>query len=513
MTNFANVTTRHPMRFIRIFNIAVALLFVALWIVLLVEREKFQGDGLVHPEGYVEKSNFFSENLPYGIMSRGRYFGFISEPRDSSRDIVTGIWELNPAKNKILQHSLPVQNQFDSVISIIEAPDTSFTITGVLNDSLIRIIHLDTTVAVGLSFVAPAPVKAVQYINGKLEMVFGRQKKLVGTIGTIGDSTINYRKYELPGFFDRICEIVAAWSENKKWRFLLRTDFHRRNEKWVLLDSSRRTNFLIFDERAVYPEYPGIAEKNKKEILALFDYTVSGLAPNHSFGDTIIVFDGKKLKEIPVYSGRENKAFWFLHSQTGLKIRVVSWDNNTNDGFLVRYSYLGYPSSVLPFTADSGRIVMNMPNDKYARQIFFSDGEFPIGFFKTSSDSITLISNKLNLAQLDANGRLLDRKTFLTLVNNTISRKLPKTFHFLDTEFPNIKAMMWLLMLYGLIPLWLLSIIVVWLVDAIRVKPKFAVRERNWSFLLRLLPGSILYFLVYAANIVAFLKSFSVWGI
>lgn len=500
------------MRFIRILNIIVALLFVALWIVLLIGREKFQGDGLMHPSGWDENKTYFSERVPFGIINRGRYFGFISESCDSSRDIVTGIWELNPAKNQILEHKLPSTHRFDSIVSIIEAPDTSFTITGVLNDSLISIIHLDTTVETGLSFVAPASVKAVQYINGKLEMVFGRQKKLVATIGTISDSVISYRKYELPGFFDRICEIVVAWSENNKWRFLLRTDFHRRNEKWVLLDSSQKTNFLVFDERAVYPEYPGIAHENKRKILSSLDYTISGLVPNRIYNDTIMFFDGKKLRETPAYSGRPNKVFWFLHSLSGIKIKITSWDNGSDEsGFLMRYPYLGFPSSVLPFTTDSGRMVFSTPHNRDARQIFLSDGEYPIGYFKTGVDSMTMISSKLNIAQLDANGQLLDRKTFLTLVNNTVLRKLPDTFHFLDTEFPNMKALMWLLMLYGLMPLWLLSIIVVWLVNAVRVKPKFAVRERSWPILLKLFPGSILYFLVYAINVVAFLKSFSVW--
>ena len=58
----------------------------------------------------------------------------------------------------------------------------------------------------------------------------------------------------------------------------------------------------------------------------------------------------------------------------------------------------------------------------------------------------------------------------------------------------------------------IISLVIIWLVEAIRPKPKFAVRERKWPFMMRLMPGSALYLLLWLFNIYPFLQSFSIFS-
>ncbi|HPS83887.1 MAG TPA: hypothetical protein PLA88_06200, partial [Bacteroidales bacterium] len=161
---------------------------------------------------------------------------------------------------------------------------------------------------------------------------------------------------------------------------------------------------------------------------------------------------------------------------------------------------------------ESGKLIIHQPGEADRRQIFMSENEFPIAWFRLSKDSNVVITNKLNFSFLNDDGRLLDRKNFFTLVNTTIIRKEPGTVTFLDGEFPTLRALTWFILLYGLIPIWIISLVIIWLVEAIRPKPKFAVRERKWPFMMRLMPGSALYLLLWLFNIYPFLLSFSIFS-
>lgn len=498
------------MRIIRILNIAVVVAFIALWAILLIKRESFQGDGLMHPLGVNPDSTYYSESLPYGIEYRNAFWGFTSQ-HSGKRDVATGLWKINPITGLASHLPFPMTHRFDSLIAILPMPDSTLTLVGLQDDSLVKIIRLDSAVRPGMVFAAPAEIKAVQVIGEHPEIVFGRQKKLVGSIVAIGDTSVRFRKYELPGFFDRICEIVSAYPEKGKWRFLLRTDFYRRKDKWIILDSSRKTNFLVFDERAVYPDFPGILKMNKRRFLKSFDYTLSGLLPMGHYPDTLITLDKNKFSRKTIYPGLENQMFWVSVQANTSQLTMTGWDDAAlESGFLVRYPWGGFPSNVLPFVSDSANFVFHISDKPDNRQIFLAPQEQPIGFFKIGNDSLILLTNRLNYAFLSPNGKLLDRKNFFTLVNSTVHKKIPGTFHLLDTELPAIKAMVWFTMLYGLLPLWLLSMVIIWLVEAIKSKPKFAVRERPWSFSMRLMPGTVLYFLLYIFNVYSFLSSFSI---
>ncbi|HPB02745.1 MAG TPA: hypothetical protein PLZ67_07305, partial [Bacteroidales bacterium] len=182
------------------------------------------------------------------------------------------------------------------------------------------------------------------------------------------------------------------------------------------------------------------------------------------------------------------------------------------EGSITRRLYKADSGDTLPFVNESGKLIIHQPGEADRRQIFMSENEFPIAWFRLSKDSNVVITNKLNFSFLNDDGRLLDRKNFFTLVNTTILRKEPGTVTFLDGEFPTLRALTWFILLYGLIPIWLVSLVIIWLVEAIRPKPKFAVRERKWPFMMRLMPGSALYLLLWLFNIYPFLLSFSIFS-
>jgi len=498
------------MRLVRILNISVVVLFLALWVILIVKRESYQGDGLLHPSAVRSDSTHFSKQLPYGILYNGYIMGFTSSTDSKGRVLATGLWRTNVQGKQVTYFPFPSSHRFDSLVSVIAAPDSSFYMVGLSHDSLVTMIHFDSIVKPGLIFTAPADIKAVHFMKDKPEMVFGRQKKLVGSIAAVGDTSVAFRKYELPGFFDRICEIVTAYPQKNKWRFLLLTDHHKKNDKWVQLDSKNKTNFLIFDERAVYPDYPGMLDKSKARVHRLIDKTFSGLIPDIG-EDSVLLFRKNAFKQIAVSKPKANHTVWFEIAGDSTITHITEWDNlSDGEGELLQHSYLASSDIALPFIEESGQYVFTIPEKKERKQIFLQDNEYPIGLFRLQTDSVLFITNLASVAYLNDDGRLLDRKNIFSLVNNTILRLRPGNLHLLDTDFPTFRAMVWFLVLYGLFPLWLLSLVVIWLIEAIRPRPKFVVRDRKWPFLLRLMPGSALYLLLYLINIYPFLRAFSI---
>ncbi len=498
------------MRLIRIFNFSVLALFLALWLVLLLQRESYQGDGLIHPEGVCVDSVFFSRHQPAGFVYRKAYYGLTRHQKGIGEEY-TGLWKLDYRQQKVSYFPFPASHRFDSLLAISASQDTSVLLLGMRSDSMLCLIRFDSLIHPGLVFSAPAKVCAFHVMKGRPEIVFGRQGKMVGSVASIGDTSLSVRKYELPGFFDRICEIVVAYPEKEKWRFLLRTDYYRRKDKWILMDTSRLTNFLIFDERAVYPDYPGRVKRNKKAFLSSFDYSGGGLLPSFRIADSLFRLNGNRISKHPYFKGRGESISWVRISGTSSALQQASWDGpESKSGFLVQNMWAGAPAANMPYLVDSGKYVFHLPGKAERRQIFLGQGEQPVGLFEIGKDTLLLLTNRLNYAFLGKNGKLLDRKTFLSLVNSTLFKKLPATVFFLDTELPSVRAMVWLALLYGLLPFWLLSLVIIWLVEAIRNKPKFAVRERPWSFAMRLMPGSLIYFLLYVFNVYAFLSSFSI---
>ena len=500
------------MRIVRILNISAAVLFLALWIVLLIRKESYQGDGMLHPAGANADSTYFSDDFPYGISFQGDFMGFTSR-KNGNTTLATGLWKVDLKTQAVSHFAFPTSHYFDSLVAILPAPDSTLTIVGLSSDSIIKILHFDTLVSPGLVFSAPADIKAVHYINDHPEIVFGRQKKLVGSIAAIGDTAVEFRKYELPGFFDRICEIVGAWPENNKWRFLLSSDFHRKNDKWVLIGSMNKTNFLVFDERAVFPDFPGVLNKSQNKVLHQYDYSISGLVPRRPYPDTLLMISKNKFSEKKLCNPKPSNCTWFSIIGNQKTMLILESDEITKEeGSITRRLYKADSGDTLPFVNESGKLIIHQPGEADRRQIFMSENEFPIAWFRLSKDSNVVITNKLNFSFLNDDGRLLDRKNFFTLVNTTILRKEPGTVTFLDGEFPTLRALTWFILLYGLIPIWLVSLVIIWLVEAIRPKPKFAVRERKWPFMMRLMPGSALYLLLWLFNIYPFLQSFSIFS-
>ncbi len=498
------------MRLVRILNISVVVLFLALWVILIVKRESYQGDGLLHPSAVRSDSTHFSHEQPYGILYDGSIMGFTSSAGSNGRVYASGLWQTDTRGQKVAYFPFPASHRFDSLITVQATPDSTLFIVGLSRDSIVKLIYFDSIVKPGMTFRAPSDIKAVHFMKDKPEIVFGRQKKLVGSIAAVGDTSVTFRKYELPGFFDRICEIVTAYPQKNKWRFLLMTSFHRKNEKWIELETKNKTNFLVFDERAVYPDYPGMLNITKKRTLRLIDKSMSGLIPDiHE--DSVLLFNKDKFTQKAVSATKNNFTIWFNLIGDSVSTQISDWDNLSSDGGKLSHSaYLQQDGISLPFVEEAGRFIFVMPEKESRQQIFLTEKEMPVGLLQLRKDSVLFISNRLNVAFLNDDGRLLDRKNIFALVNNTVLRLQPGTVHVLDTDFPTFRAVLWFIVLYGLILLWLLSLVVIWLIEAIRPRPKFAVRDRKWPFLLRLMPGSALYLLLYLINIYSFLQAFSI---
>lgn len=496
------------MRLIRIFNITALVVFSALWVLLVLKREVFQGDGLVHPVGLRNDCNYFSSKMPYGFVHKGHFHGFTSIDING-KSVATGMWMLQEDSARIQHFVFPDAFRFNHLQAVLTMPDSSLRIIGLNNDSMVVVIHYDSLPVPAYTFKAPSTMKAAHVVDGKAEIVFGRQNKLVGSIATLKDTGVVFRRYELPGFFDRICEIVVAYPEEGKWRFLLRTDYYRRNEKWIILDTTRKTNFLIFDERAVYPDFPGLLTVNKNAFLAAFDDRISGLLPERICNDSVFSLRKNRLIKERNYCGRMERAYWYFSHDMQHGLYVTSWDTLPSDAsFLVSYAHGGPPSWVLPFEDEEGELIFQQNNKKEKRQIFLGENEDPMAYFPIVPDTNVFISSKLSFALLNADGVLIDQKNFFTLVNSTVYKHYPQRMIVLDAALPEMGAMISFFILYGLPFIWIISLVVVWLVEAIKNKPKFAVREKPWSFSMRLLPGTIIYLISFALSIIGLLHGF-----
>lgn len=478
----------------------------------MVKRESYQGDGLLHAKEMNPDSTYFSYKFPYGIRMHNNLLGFNTR-KIKNTVYATGLWSLDIKTQSVSHFSFPETHRFESLVSIMPAPDSSLTIVGLSSDSVVKVLHFDTTITVYPIFNAPANICAVHYINNIPEIVFGRHKKLVGSIASINDSTINIRKYELPSFFDRICNILGAWPENNKWRFLLSTEYHRKNDKWILIGTKNKTNFVVFDERAVYPDLPGTLNKSLNEITNQFDYSISGLIPKQPYTDTLLIFNKAKFYEKIICKPKDFNCIWFnmLGQQKVLTV-FESNELNNDEGIFINRLFNAQTGDTIQFVKESDKTIIHQSEKPDSRQIFMSENEFPIAYFKLSKDSNIIITNKLNFSFVNDKCRLLDRQNFFRLVNTTVLRKEPGAMILLDGNFPTMRAITWFILLYGLIPIWILSIVTIWLIEAVRPKPKFAVRERNWTFMMRIMPGSAIYLLFFLFNIYPFLKTFSIFN-
>jgi len=467
------------------------------------------GSGLNTPNNYDSTATHFTTRNPYTFRFNEKLYGFRSERQNNGDTLITGIWNLDPDSNNVVYFNIPAPG-FDKVEALNMSPDSQLIIVGSRHDSLISVLTFDSVVQSKINFTAPAPFLGMGFHKGKAELVFGRNGRVLGHIFTITDTAI-MRTYDLPNFYNRICEITQVFVEDNTWKFLTQTNYYRHNDVWIILDTSRKSNYLIWDERGVYPEYPGMIKIHRNTALNIMDYSPSKIVPLLPQPDSVLIFENRKLKLIkPV----NHKSVYYAHAE--INKDSTTWSISSYDttgiesGFMTSNPYLGNPETNIPWVRDEGAFHFLLP-DSRSKQIFFSIDEYPAALISIPDKRYLLIGSELDYTILDHSGISLKRRNFISTLHSSIFRFYPEKRKILEVEVPEFGAIRYFIMLYGLFPLWLLSLIINWLIKILKKKPKFSVRENQLPFYLRLFPGSIIFIVFFALSIVKLLHDFSIF--
>ncbi|PLW94986.1 MAG: hypothetical protein C0592_01110 [Marinilabiliales bacterium] len=495
------------MRIVRITNIVALLAIVFLWILLYFTQESYMGTGLDYPNHKDSTVVHFSNKNPYSFTYRGKIFGFKNEIKSGIDTVITGIWQLDPDSNQVHYFSFPDRG-FEKLEALNMNPDSQLVIVG-STDSIFSVITFDSTFQSQMQIDAPAPFLGMGFPKGRTELVFGRDGKILGHIFTVSD-TVTMRTYDLPNFYNRICEIYQVFVEDDTWKFLTQTNFYRLNDVWIILDTSRKSNYLIWDERGVYPEYPGIINLHRNTARSIMDYSLSKIVPVFPQPDSILIFENRKQKLIKPVAHKERYLAQANVLSDSTLWNIVSFDTTgVSSGFLSTCAYMKPPECNIPWVFEDSAYHFLLPESN-SKQIFFSDSEYPAGLIRISENKFLLISSELSYAILDENGISLKRRNFLSTLHSSITRMYPEKRKILEVELPEFGAVQYFILLYGLLPLWLISLIVFWLITVLKKKPKFSVRDNHFPFSIRLVPGSIIFVIFFAISIIKMLHDFSI---
>ncbi len=240
--------------------------------------------------------------------------------------------------------------------------------------------------------------------------------------------------------------------------------------------------------------------------LVVFCYD---FVPNFRQTDSVLVFRNRKLKLIQSNSPKKR---YFVHaimlSDSNIW-RISSYNTDLQSGLMFNADYLGDLNGEISWQREDETYQILMP-DEDKKQIFLAPDEFPTELIVLPNKKHLLLTSELNYALLDENGVSLKRKGFFSTLYVAITDIYPKRYKILEVETPEFTVIRYLAVLYGLIPLWLLSMIIYWLINILRKKPKFSVRDYHVPLSVKMFPGSILYLIFFAINIVDLLKDFSI---
>lgn len=465
------------------------------------------GSGLDYPNQLNKSVIHFSDKNPYFFTYRGKIFGFKNEIELGKDTIITGIWQLDLDSNQVHYFSFPDRG-FERLEALNMNPDSQLVIVG-STDTIFTVITFDSAFQSQMQIDAPAPFLGIGFPKERTELVFGRKGVVLAHIYTVSD-TVTMRTYDLPNFYNRICEIYQVFVENDTWKFLTQTNFYRRNDVWIILDTSKKSNYLIWDERGVYPEYPGVINVHRNTAKAIMDYSLSKKTPVFPQTDSILVLKNRKLKIIkPV--GHKERFFAYAEVLPDCTLwNIVSYDTSgTESGFLSTGAYMKPPDYNIPWVFEDSAYHFLLPESN-SKQIFFSKSEYPTGLIKKSEKQFLLISSELSYAILDENGVSLKRKNFISTLHSSITEMYPNKHKILEVEIPEFGALQYFILLYGLLPFWLISLITFWLITVLKKKPKFSVRRNHYPFSIRIFPGSIIFVIFFAITIIKMLHDFSI---
>lgn len=491
------------MRIKKIVNILAPFMCISIWLLLYIFNSRYAGPGYKSIPKSDQKNDisYFSTSFPLLVIKGDTLYGLTSIQKNGSAKC-NGLWHFSISRPELIIKPFPNQILIDTLLAINFNDSGTLALAGMSHDSLLQIICYDSII----KSLQTVNIKNISLFRGmdwkknEIEIVLGRDNRQFGKIVTINDTSYSERIIELPGFFDRICDIEVAYKENNLWKFLLSTNYYKRDSVWILLGNPNKTNFLVFDENAVYPEYPGILHVNKSTFPHRFDRSNQGFLPTYYSNDSCIAFDGKKFfffnnpsfsdnycLSKSIYLSGPTKSFSWL--QYGLIDSINQSIHTFSFGKLS-------PLLSFPVEINDSAISVNEPGDSKEVIISLGLADPPELIFKLPSGAVLLLTRSLHFALMDTSGNLLDRKSFVTLIHKTISDLKPGEIELLDMKFPSAGAIMWYLLLYSLPVLLIMSLMLTWLIQQLRKKPRFNVRKKKQTIGSRLIPGSVIYLIL-----------------
>lgn len=488
------------MRIKRIINILALIACISIWVFLYIFTERYAGPGYKTIPNSNQKNglNYFSQSFPLLIIKGDSLFGLTSITK-GEKEKCNGVWHFSLTKPELSIRLFPNQVLIDTLLAINFNDSGTLAIAGMVNDSSLQIICCDSSLRTlpSINIGMASYFRGLGWKKNTIEIVLGRKNKQFGRIISINDTAYTERSIELPGFFDRICDIEVAYKENNLWKFLLSTNYYKRDSVWILLGNPNKTNFLVFDEIAVYPEYPGILPISKAIFPLHFDRSKQGFLPFCNHTDSCIAFDGKNFNyfKSPEFSNALglNKSIYVSSDNSNFEWIQYVLSDSINGRLKTIPHGSNIPLLSFPYAMSDSSIIINEPVDSNEAILSLGISDPPELLFQLPSGVVFLLTRTLHYALMDTTGNLLDRKSFLTLIHTTIKEIKPGQIELLDMKFPSAGAIIWYLILYSLPVLLLLSLMLTWLVQQLRKKPLFQVRKKRITFGSRLLFGSIIY--------------------
>lgn len=495
------------MKSYKILNWFSLVVFLTVWIWLFIGRDSFRGSGL-----YSIKTNqgieYFNRKSPYIFQERDSIIGLVTDKKSGK---MTGVWILpSDSLNKISYLSFPAGKTVDRIVAAAKNEKQQWVFAGLCSDSLLRIFRYDTALFFYPDAVIqhPSLIKGFSVVKGAPELVLGKMNNQLGTILRFTDTLLQSRKYELPSFFDRICLIELAYHNNKQWQFLLSSDFYQRDTVWIRYDTNRFANTLMFDEKAIYPSYPGRPEVARRLLSQTLNRLPFGLL----------------IKNIPA-------KICFNLEKGMLKKSSFPFDVTPDQSYSFAYQY-----DSLSRTLHTDISLLGPKNSKESAWSFFekgqkgwtllryydenrfssSDGSVPeisldsddsiAAICRMGKDSFLVFTHSFKMAMVDSTGVLKSQSNFFTMLHTRVVEKNPGFFLLMDVKMLPVRALQWYAILGGPFFWWLLSLLFVWLFGLFSKKPTYYSRRKKKVYPAKnIFWGTMFYLLINMIYLAGFL--------
>lgn len=497
------------MKLYKILNWFCVVIFITVWIWLFIGRDSFRGNGL-HSIKTNNGVEYFNPQNPYLFQENDSIIGFLTDKKTKN---INGLWSVSgDSLNKIRYQLFPSGKQIGRIVAATKNEKKEWVFAALSADSILKIFRFDTSVFFypEVAIKNASLIKGFAVVKGLPELVLGRMNGQLGTILRFTDTLVQSRKYELPSFFDRICRIELAYHNSKQWQFVLSSDYFQRDTVWIRYDTNRYANTLLFDEKAIYPSYPGRPEVPLKILSGTINRIPFGIL-NRSIPAQIsfdLVKGSLKKNSFP-FDVNPGQSFAFVFRYDSLSRKLISDisllgrlnDKNGSWSFFEK----GEKRNDLLRYHDENRF---SAADGSVPEITLDPGDSIAVVCRMGADSFLVITHQFNIAMIDSNGVLKSQSNFFTMLHTRIVEKNPGTFVLMDVKLLTPRALRWYGILFGPFLWWLLSALMVWLFGLFRKKPAYySRRKKKINPAKNIFWGSLAYFFLSAFTLAGFLSA------